>query len=126
MKKNTTKSGPFGLALLYVMVHVPGVHRCKVGITGRSVKKRAKGIDEEMPGFPLPIFAVPLFGAYTIEQALHSLLGGLQTRFYKGSGHTEWFLFPAHIIAPVLAAAAFVIQLFTLYTLIAYLCRSNF
>lgn len=80
------------------MVNFPLVVFWKTGITGAGVWKRAKGIDVEMPGFPIPFaFCVTPF-AYEIEQWLHRIHQPLFFKFYQGSGWTEWFLFPSAVV----------------------------
>lgn len=80
------------------MVNFPFVVFWKTGITGVGVLKRAKGIDVEMPGFPIPLaFCVTPF-AFKIEQALHELYRPLFMPFYRGSGWTEWFLAPSAVV----------------------------
>lgn len=97
--------------VVYVMVNIPFFWWVKIGITKKSTGTRAKSIDKPMPGFPLPIFAVPLPFAYEVEQWLHDVLSPLSCRFYSGDGSSEWFWAPAVIFAiPVL------IVLFTLST----------
>lgn len=86
MAKNS-KSG----WVLYLMLHVPAVCFCKIGITGKSAAKRAKGLDRAMLGFPVPIFFCIVPGAYHIEQWLHGSLRGLRAKFYHGDGASEWF-----------------------------------
>jgi hypothetical protein len=81
------------------MVHFPLVVFWKIGITGRSATARAADIDEAMFGFPVPVFIVVVPGAYGVEQWLHRVCGWLRVEFYKGTGHSEWFLFPAVIFA---------------------------
>lgn len=99
---NGAKRHLFGIGLLYLMVNFPFVWWVKIGITGVGVLKRAKSIDIDMPGVPIPIAFVPAPFVYQIEQALHELCRPISARFYSGSGHTEWFWFPA-------AAAALVV-----------------
>lgn len=84
---SNSKSG----AILYLMVHVPYIWFVKIGITGKSAKERARGIDRTMFGFPVPVFFCFVPGAYHIEQALHRNLAGLSARFYRGDGSSEWF-----------------------------------
>jgi len=87
------------------MVHFPLVIFFKVGITSLSIgaKGRAKSIDREMPGVPIPIFILPLPGAYRVEQALHHILKKTKVVFYKGSGCTEWFLLsPLFVVLPIM------------------------
>lgn len=91
--------------LLYLMIHVPGVWRFKVGITSLSIgaSKRAKSIDKEMFGFPVPIMILPLPGAYFVEQEMHRVMRRWNTRFTKASGKTEWFiLMPLFYTLPIM------------------------
>lgn len=94
---NGAKRWPLGFGILYLMIHVPFVWWVKIGITGRSASKRAKQIDEAVFGFPVPVMIMILPGVYEIEQSLHRALSPLNARFYKGTGHTEWFWIPAAI-----------------------------
>lgn len=91
--------------ILYLMVHCPLFFFVKIGITGVSATKRAQAIDEAVWGFPIPIFVVFIPGAYFVEQWLHDICHFLKVDFYKGDGHSEWFLFPA--ILPALAVQLF-------------------
>ena len=93
---------------LYLMIHFPFVWWVKIGITGKGVKNRAAGIDREMPGFPIPIFFCITPGAYSIEQWLHRKLKPLNVRFYRGSGHSEWFWLPAGAFALVIMSGVWV------------------
>ena len=91
--------------LLYVMVHLPLVFFFKVGITSLSIgaKARAKGIDRQMWGLPVPIFILPIPGAYHVEQALHKMLRRTNVNFYHGSGQREWFfLSPLIVVVPIM------------------------
>jgi len=96
---------PRGGWLLYVMIHLPLVFFFKVGITSLSIgaKARAKGIDRQMWGLPIPIFILPIPGAYHVEQALHKMLRRTNVKFYRGSGHQEWFfLSPLIVVVPIM------------------------
>lgn len=93
--------------LLYCLIHIPCIWRFKVGITSLHIgaKKRAKGIDKAMFGFPVPIMVLPIPGAYHIEQEMHRILRQWQTNFYKGDGHTEWFILaPLFFTVPIMLA----------------------
>lgn len=87
------------------MVCFPFVIFVKIGITGVGVLKRAKGIDEDMPGFPIPIAFAPIPFVYQVEQGLHDLCDPIRFSFYRGSGHTETFFLPA--VFPALAVISF-------------------
>lgn len=100
-KFTPNKSGTW----VYVMLHIPFVWWCKIGITGQTAEKRAKNLDAAMFGFPLPIFAVPIPFAWHVEQWLHGLCAPMSVDFYSGDGHSEWFWLPAAVVAiPVLSA----------------------
>lgn len=88
---------PFGIGVLYLMVHIPFFWWWKIGITGVGVgaSKRAKRIGQSVFGFPVPIMIVPVPFCYHIEQGMHRFLSPLNFRFYKKDGSTEWFWFPA-------------------------------
>lgn len=90
-KTNGAKPWPLGFGALYLMVNFPLVLFIKAGITGVGVGARARNIDREMPGVPVPVAFVFTPFAYQIEQLLHWLCSPLQVRFYRGTGHTEWF-----------------------------------
>lgn len=81
------------------MLHFPFVIFAKIGITGVGARKRAKQIDEAVWGFPVPVAIMVLPFVYQIEQFLHGLFSLFRVSFYKGDGHTEWFLVVA--AAPV-------------------------
>lgn len=110
MKRRKQHPPEYG-TVVYVMVNIPFFWWVKIGITKRSTGHRAKGIDKPMPGFPLPIFAVPLPFAYQVEQWLHDVLRGLSFRFYSGDGSTEWFWLPAILVAIPVLSVLFVLSL---------------
>lgn len=80
------------------MVHFPFVWWCKIGITSRTAKARAKQVDRAVFGRPVPVMAVWIPGAWHIEQDLHRRFSWLNCRYYRGDGSTEWFWFPAALI----------------------------
>lgn len=83
-----SKNGHF----LYLFVNLPFVWWVKIGITGRSVARRARQVDKAAPGIPFPIgFMFWPFFARPVEKALHSFLSPLNARYYRGDGSTEWF-----------------------------------
>ena len=87
------------------MIHIPGIWRFKVGITSLSIGavKRAKSIDKEMFGFPVPIMILPIPGAFFIEQEMHRIMRRWNTRFTKASGKTEWFILaPLFFTLPIM------------------------
>lgn len=81
----------------YLMINIPLLVFVKSGITGVTVKSRAKGLDRAVPGIPIPIFAVWLPGdlAYRLEQGSHQFFKPIKAVYYRGDGHSEWFWFPA-------------------------------
>ncbi len=97
MNRNGAKQWPLGFGVLYLMVNLPLVIFVKIGITGVGARKRARQVDKAAPGVPIPIMIMILPFVYHIEQFLHGLFSMLQTRFYRGDGHSEWFLFIAGI-----------------------------
>lgn len=104
--------------ILYVMIHVPYLVFCKIGITGVSIRGRAKQVDRAVFGFPVPVFfCIVPFGAKWIETALHDLMAGFSARFYRGDGSSEWFWFPAGIIAVLFCASVWVVQGLMFYLL---------
>lgn len=105
LKRSKSKAG----WLLYVMIHVPFFWWCKIGITGKTSRHRAKQIDRAVFGFPIPVFILIMPGAYHFEQWLHRALSGLRVRFYKGDGASEWFWLPAGLVAIGLASGVWAI-----------------
>lgn len=85
--------------ILYLMVNIPYVWRWKIGITTKSMFRRAKQVDRDAPGIPVALFGTIIPGAYFVEQWLHKQLFGLRSNYYKGDGHTEWFNIVAAIPA---------------------------
>jgi len=110
-KTNGAKAWPLGLGALYLMVNFPLVVFCKAGITGVGVGARARNIDREMPGVPLPVAFVITPFAYQIEQLLHWLCSPLQVRFYRGSGHTEWFFIIAALPVAIVISALWLAEI---------------
>lgn len=94
--------------ILYLMVHIPFIWWWKIGITGKSATQRAKGIDREMFGFPLPVWAAVIPGAWHIEQWMHKKFSHSNIVFYRGSGQREWFWF---WVAPIAFAVMATITL---------------
>lgn len=86
--------------ILYLFVNFPLIWFCKIGITRKSAKGRAKQVDRAAPGTPRVAFILvaPLI-AYQLEQLIHWVIDGLNWRYYRGDGSTEWFIFPAHFVA---------------------------
>lgn len=89
------------------MVHFPIIVFFKVGITSMHIGagKRAKDIDKTMPGIPIPIFILPIPGAWHFEQAFHRMCRKFRVNFYKGDGRSEWFfLAPVFLVIPTMCA----------------------
>jgi hypothetical protein len=98
-RESKSKSG----WVLYLMVNFPLVVFWKVGITGKSATERARSVDKDVFGVPIPVFIVVVPGAYFIEQWIHRQLGFLSVDYYKGDGHTEWLWFPCIVfVLPVM------------------------
>ena len=101
------KSKPFtlpkfnflGIGLVYVLWYLSRPHVVKIGYTGTvsGVNKRAESVSRAAPGIAIPVAAMIMPFAWNIEQTAHFLFEGLRWDFYKGQGHTETFVFPAHI-----------------------------
>ena len=102
---------------LYIMIHCPFIWWVKIGITGKKRSARAKQIDRAVIGFPIPVAAVPLPGAYNLEQRLHRILSPLSCRFYLGDGSTEWFWIVAAVPVLVVMAAIWAAYAFGIYLL---------
>lgn len=99
MKRNGAKKWPFGFGALYVFSNMPLIIFTKIGITGVSASKRAKEVDKAAPGVPFPIMVVFIPFAYQVEQLIHRILAGFNFVFYKGDGHTEWFVLVGYVLA---------------------------
>lgn len=84
---------------LYLMIHIPFFIFVKIGITGKSAKHRASGInkDKKMIGWAIPVFAMLVPNARYYEAALHRHCKGINVKFLKSSGKNEWFVFFAAI-----------------------------
>lgn len=97
---------PFGIANLYIMVNIPLIFLWKIGITtGLACHQRQGEISKASPGKAFVFFYVPVPRARQVEAALHRICGPLKARYYNGDGASEWFFFPAALIA-------FVVQIF--------------
>ena len=91
-----------GIGIVYMLIYIPQIWAIKVGYTGRSINSRVRGTRRAVFGFTVPVFFVVCPFSYQLEQALHKLLAGLKTDFYKGDGHTEvFFILAAVIVVPV-------------------------
>lgn len=110
---------PFQPGIWYLMINVPLLIFVKSGITGSTAKKRAKQVSEAAPGFAIPIFFVVTFFSYELEQWSHRTLKAINVRYYKGDGHTEWFLLPAVIIIIPAMLAMWSVNLYLLSFLLA-------
>jgi len=95
--------GLLGIGIIYVMIFLPRFWYVKIGYTGThsGISARARSVSRAAPGIAIPVAFMVLPFAWHIEQAAHGLFGGLRSGFYRGDGHTETFLFPAHIFAAV-------------------------
>ena len=112
------------MTILYVMVHAPCFWWIKIGITGKSTRKRAAGINREMWGIPIPVVGIPIPFAKYHEAMLHRHCRRLNVRFYKGSGYSEWFWLPAIVPALIVMigwvavyVAAFYVAVFAIKNL---------
>lgn len=83
--------------MVYVLIYFPQIWMVKIGYSGVSVGNRAKSVSKAVFGVALPVAVMALPFAWHIEQAMHDLFRGLYVNFYKGQGHRETFIFPAHI-----------------------------
>lgn len=81
----------------YLMINFPLITFVKSGITSDDTSRRASQIDRDAPGYPIPVFFVPTFGHYYLEQWSHRAFSSFAIRYYKGDGHTEWFWLPVAI-----------------------------
>ena len=107
--------------ILYLFVNFPLVWFCKIGITRKSAKRRARQVDRAAPGMPIPIFILfAPFLAYPIEQGLHWLMDGLNFRYYKGDGSTEWFFILAALPALAVMALGWLLWLAVIYKVWLY------
>lgn len=90
-----------GIGICYLMVCLPDVRRCKIGITGLHVgtDKRAKQVTKSLPGILIPVFGCILPGYGAFEKMLHWGLKPLHAPYKKGDGHSEIFYFPAPLYA---------------------------
>lgn len=79
------------------MINFPLVVFVKIGITGKTVKGRARQIDRAVFGIPVPIMVMYLPAVRRFETGFHRLFSPLSTRFYRGDGSTEWFWFLAGV-----------------------------
>lgn len=86
-------------------MNIPFVFVVKVGITG-DLDRRFAEIDKSNIGFDLPIFWARVPFAYQLEQWVHERCRIIQVHWFKGSGKTERFLFPA--VIPTIVGVAFI------------------
>lgn len=88
-----------GIGIVYVLWFLPRFWVVKIGYTGKrsGVRNRASSVSRAAPGVAIPVGAMIVPFAWHVEQCLHGLFAGLKWSFYKGDGHTETFVFPAHI-----------------------------
>ena len=122
-RKPKSKTPLFGW--WYIMINFPLVIFVKSGITGGKVEKRAKQVDRAAPGIPIPIFAVWMPGHYSAEQLSHRLFAFLRFRYYKGDGHSEWFLLPAAAGIIPMMLAIWAVEIWLLMFLFGWLVSQN-
>ena len=101
--------GAFGV--VYILNYIPQIWMCKVGFTKRSVKSRVRSTSKAVFGFTVPVFFCIVPVPKAVEGIFHSLLGGLNKRFYKGDGHTETFIFPGIVIALALCFGVWYLEI---------------
>ena len=109
----------FGIGVLYLLVCFPRPDRlqdgakCKCGITGFHIgaDKRAGQVSEALPGFWFPVFFCVIPFVYQVEQILHWLMEPLNCPFAAGSGRTETFWFPAHLIVACYISAFWIFEI---------------
>jgi hypothetical protein len=109
----------------YIMINFPLVIFVKSGITGGKVEQRAKQVDRAAPGIPVPIFAVWMPLHYNMEQFSHRLFSFLRFRYYKGDGHSEWFLLPAAAGIIPLMMLIWVVEIWLLMFLFGWLVSQD-
>jgi hypothetical protein len=93
------------MGTIYILLLFPNIFKCKIGIstTGKTTKRRVD-INRSIFGFVIPIWIMVLpFGAYGLEQNIHSVLRMFHAPLKDGSGKTEFFwTIPALPIAFIL------------------------
>lgn len=104
----TSGNGTAAKQWIYVFWNIPFVWVVKIGIAG-NVKDRHRGVDRSSPGWDIPIWFIPIFFAYQLEQAIHRGCSFLQVPFW-GSGHTERFFILAAIPAVILSLLFFIAE----------------
>lgn len=109
MRKRKTGNGTAAKQWLYIFWNIPFIWVVKIGISG-NVKRRRHQVGKTSPGFDIPVWYIPIFFAYQIEQALHSGLDFLRVPWFKGSGHTERFFIIAAIPAVILSLMVFLAE----------------
>ena len=114
-RKRKSGNGTNAKQWLYFLINIPLIFVIKIGITG-SLWKRITTIDKDNFGWDIPIFAIPVYGAYWIEQRNKKLCKGMQINFFSGTGKTERFLIFAMFPALAMAIFAFVLE-WTFYVL---------
>lgn len=105
--KRKSGNGTNGKQWLYFLINIPMIFVVKIGITG-SLWSRISSIDKDNYGWDIPIFVIPVYGAYWIEQTNKRLCKSMQVNFFSGTGKTERFWIPAMFPALILAILAFV------------------
>lgn len=92
---------------IYLMWNIPFIWLVKVGIA-KNVRVRRGNISKSMPGNAVVLFSMKVPAARQLESFIHALCWMFSARWF-GSGKSEWFFFPAALIAiPVMILAAFI------------------
>ena len=107
-RKRRSGNGTSNVQWLYVLGNFPFLWVVKIGIAG-NLWKRERQVDRTAPGWDFVLFALYIPGAYQVEQWLHKICKPLRVSF-RGSGHTERFLFPAAIPAVITSLFVFVVS----------------
>ena len=101
----------------YIYINFPLIIVCKIGVTGYYWKRwRQIAFDPKNFGIDLPVFGLPIYLAYDLEQMaigiarFFLMMPEWLKYLFKGTGRTERLLLPAIIPAVALAALSFVIE----------------
>jgi hypothetical protein len=118
---------PFMPGIWYLMINIPLLIFVKSGITGNTARKRAKQVSKAAPGIAIPIFFVPTFFSWELEQWSHRTLRTINVRYYRGDGHTEWFLLPAIFLIIPAMVCVWAVNAYLIFIVIAgfNLTRAN-
>jgi len=96
------------------MVNIPLVFFWKIGISNSTRAHRADQVSKSAPGRAVVVWVWDIPNAHRVEQFLHAICAPFNLKYYRGDGATEWFLFPAAIIA----AAIMIVWHIVVYSLI--------